>query len=221
MDTMKLLLGATVALLLGALAVSWQGMKTGVKNASSDEIARLEKQVRELRTEQDNLRMEKDIQRLRNAPDAPGTSSAEIEALKIQLAKNKLELDAIALKKAKDNEARDDEVAKAEELLLETREVGKRDPEFKRANMISQALLIGKVKEYAEDPALGGFIIFDVLMPEQVQAGTVLAIRRKTGVLGQFKVSEITPEGAVANPLPGFGTVKPAPGDELILPPQY
>ena len=58
MDTMKLLLGATVALLLGALAVSWQGMNTGVKNASPDEIARLERQIRELRAEQDKIQIE-------------------------------------------------------------------------------------------------------------------------------------------------------------------
>ena len=45
MDTMKLLLGATIALLLGALAVSWQGMTTGVKNTPPDEVARLEKQI--------------------------------------------------------------------------------------------------------------------------------------------------------------------------------
>ena len=38
MDTMKLLLGATVALLLGALAVSWQGMKQGVADTSPDEL---------------------------------------------------------------------------------------------------------------------------------------------------------------------------------------
>ena len=87
--------------------------------------------------------------------------------------------------------------------------------------MISQALLIGKVKEYVEDAALGGFVTFEVLMPEQVQTGTVVAIRRKTGILGQLKVSDVTVEGAIANPLPGFGPVKPVVGDELILPPQY
>ena len=67
MDTMKLLLGATVALLLGALAVSWQGMNNGVKNTSPDEIARLKKQVAELRKEQDNLQLEKQLQQLRAA----------------------------------------------------------------------------------------------------------------------------------------------------------
>jgi hypothetical protein len=60
-----------------------------------------------------------------------------------------------------------------------------------------------------------------VLLPEQIQAGVIVAIRRQTGILGQFKVSDITAEGAIANPLPGFGQVKPQVGDELILPPQY
>ena len=59
-------------------------------------------------------------------------------------------------------------------------------------------------------------------MPEQVQVGTVLAIRRNhTGMLGQFKVSEVTAEGAIANPLPGFGPSAPKVGDELILPPPF
>jgi len=47
MDTMKLLLGATVAVLVGALALSYQNMNVGVKNASPDEIARLKKQISE------------------------------------------------------------------------------------------------------------------------------------------------------------------------------
>jgi hypothetical protein len=217
MDTMKLLLGATIALLLGALAVSWQGMKTGVRNSPAEEIARLEKQVKELRAEQDNLRMQRDIQNLRSTaadPTAPATS-ADVEALKLQLAQNKQALeDAV-------KEARNKKVADEEELLGDQRNLEGKDPEFKRARMISQALLIGKVKEYVEDAALGGFVTFEVLMPEQVQTGTVLAIRRKTGILGQLKVSDVTVEGAIANPLPGFGPVKPAVGDELILPPQY
>jgi hypothetical protein len=217
MDTMKLLLGATIALLLGALAVSWQGMKSGVRNSPADEIARLEKQVKELRAEQDNLRMQRDIQNLRSTaadPTAPATS-ADVEALKLQLAQNKQALeDAV-------KEARNKKVADEEELLGDQRNLEGKDPEFKRARMISQALLIGKVKEYVEDAALGGFVTFEVLMPEQVQTGTVLAIRRKTGILGQLKVSDVTVEGAIANPLPGFGPVKPAVGDELILPPQY
>ena len=48
---MKLLLGATVALLLGALVMSWQGMHRGVENAPAEELDRLRKQIAELRAD--------------------------------------------------------------------------------------------------------------------------------------------------------------------------
>lgn len=218
MDTMKLLLGATIALLLGALAVSWQGMNTGVKNASPDELARIQAQIKELRAEQDKLQMQKNLQILRSEPLAP-SSNAELEAMKLQVAQNKLALDQLELQKQ--NEARDAKTADAEELLLDQRKLESKDGELRRARMISDALLMGRVKEYIEDPQYGGFITLEVIMPEQVQIGTILAIRRKTGILGQIKVSDTTSEGAIANPLPGFGEIKPIRGDELILPPQY
>ena len=220
MDTMKLLLGATIALLLGALAVSWQGMKTGVLNTPPDEFARLQKQIKELRAEQDNLKMQRDLQLLRSTPtEAPATTSAaELEAMKLQVAQNKRALEEIELQKI---EARDKKVAQDEEGLIAQRGLEGNDGELRRARMISEALLIGRIKEYVEDAQMGGFVTFDVLMPEQVQAGVVVAIRRKTGILGQLRVSEISAEGAIANPLPGFGQVKPQVGDELILPPQY
>jgi hypothetical protein len=215
MDTMKLLLGATVALLLGALAVSWQGMNTGVKNAPADELARLNKQIIEIRAEQDKLQREKQLQQLR-AEVAPVSPSADIEAMKLKLAQNELALKD--LENAKDAK-RDKKVADQEELLVDQRNLEKNDGELRRARMISDALLIGRVREYVPDG--GGFITFDVLMSEQVQIGTILAIRRKTGILGQLKVSDVTAEGAIANPMAGFGAVQPQVGDELILPPPY
>ena len=220
MDTMKLLLGATVALLLGALAVSWQGMNTGVKNTSPDEIARLKVQVAELRKEQDNLQLEKRIQQTRAAAAAaptPMSNAAEIAALKAEAEANKAALAQIEAEKAE----RDKKVAQDEEGLLSQRDLKKGDTELKRARMIAQALLIGKVKEYVDDAQAGGFITFDILMPEQVQVGTTLAIRRKTGILGLLKVSDVSAEGGIANPQAGFGPVQPQVGDELILPPQY
>lgn len=218
MDTMKLLLGATVALLLGALAVSWQGMKTGVKNTSSDEFARLEKQVKEIRAEQDKLAFEKQMLTLKNSPaSAPAPTAAEIESVKAQLEANRAAVAQLELEKAE----RDATLADSEELLLDQRKLEGGDSELRRARMISEALLIGRIREYVEDQQYGGFVTFDVLMPEQVQSGTILAIRRKTGILGQLKVSEVASDGAIANPLPGFGAIKPEVGDELILPPQY
>ncbi len=220
MDTMKLLLGATVALLLGALAVSWQGMNTGVKNTPPDEIARLKKQVSELRQEHDKLQLEKQIQQLKASAPAmptPATNAAEIEAMKAQVEANKAALAKIEEEKA----ARDAKIEQDEEGLLGQRDLEKGDAELRRARLIAEALLMGRVKEYVEDAQYGGFITFDIAMPEQVQVGTILAIRRKTGILGQLKVSEVSAEGGIANPLPGFGPVQPQVGDELILPPQY
>lgn len=220
MDTMKLLLGATIALLLGALAVSWQGMKTGVNNTPRDEVSRLEKQIKELRAEQDALKMQRDLQLLRSSTvDSPSSSATDIEAMKFQVAENKRALEELEIQKAQ--EKRDKKVDQDEEGLIEGRKLEAGDVQLRRARMISQALLIGRVKEYVEDAQYGGFVTLDVLMPDQVQAGVTLAIRRKTGLLGQLKVSEVTPEGAVASPMPGFGPAKPQVGDELILPPQY
>jgi hypothetical protein len=219
MDTMKLLLGATIALLLGALAVSWQGMKTGVRNTPPDELARLEKQIKELRAETDKFRLEKELIKLRSEP-APviGPSTAELEAIKLQVEKNKI---ALAEMDQQAKEKRDKKLEDMEEVEMAKRGLESKDSELRRARMISDALLVGRVKEFVEDPQSGAFIILEVLLPEQVQTGAILAIRRKTGILGQFKVSDVTPEGAIANPLPGFGPVEPKIGDELILPPQY
>jgi hypothetical protein len=210
---MKLLLGATVALLLGALAVSWQGMRRGVENASPDEIARLKKQVTELRQEQDKLELERQLQQLKlNAPATPEANAAQIEAVKAEVELNRAKLAQIEADKA----ARDARLAQDEEGLLSQRDLEKGDSELRRARMIGEALLIGRIREYVTE---SGFITFDILMPEQVQNGTVLALRRKTGILGQFTVSNVTPEGGIADLLPGIGRIEPKPGDELILPP--
>jgi hypothetical protein len=219
MDTMKILLGATIALLLGAVGLSWHGMREGTKEASSDEVARLKKQVEELRLEQDRLQLEKQAQQLRaSEPVAPPVSSAERDALKAELAAKDAEIARIAEEKAKAE--RDAKVNQNEEGLLGQRDLEKSDSELRRARLIGEALLMGKVKQFAGDAETGYFVIIEVLMPENVQSGSILAIRRKTGIIGQVKVSDITPEGAIANIMPGYGDFKPQPGDELILPPQ-
>ena len=217
MDTMKLLLGATIALLLGALVVSWTGMNENVRNAPADELARLKKQIKELQADRDKIDLEKQLQQLRSDP-APTASSAEVEALRLQLEQQRL---ALQEKELAERAERDAKVALEEEGMLEGRALESRDSELRRARLIADALLIGRVSEYVEDPEYGGFITFEVLMPEQVQMGALVAIRRKTGILGQLKVTDVTPEGAIASPLPGFGPVNPQVGDELILPPQF
>lgn len=221
MDTMKILLGATIALLLGALAVSWQGMNQGVKKAPADQLARINKQIQELQKQQDDLARQRKIDELRAATPATPTASsnaAQIEALKAQIKAN----EEAAARDAAAKAERDKKLQQDEEGLEATRNLEQSDKELRQARMIGEALLIARVKEYVEDAQVGGFITMSVIMPEQVQVGTVLAIRRnKTGMLGQFKVSDVAADGAIANPLPGFGPVVPQVGDELILPPPF
>jgi hypothetical protein len=222
MDTMKLLLGATVAVLLGALCWSFVGMKEGEKNAPADEIARLQKQVNELRIEQERIQLEKNLQQVRSSQpvQAPAAApSPDLDAMKAEIAAKDAALKQIEDEKNKAQ--RDADTYKDEAGFIGQRDLEKSNNELRRARLIKDALLVARVKEFAEDPTVGSFATVEILMPETVQVGTIVAIRRNTGILGQLKISDISPEGAIANPMPGFGQVKPEPGDELILPPQY
>lgn len=223
MDTIKLLLGATIALLLAAVVISWQGMVQGVRDTPADEIARLQKQVTELRLEGDRLKQERELQQLRSAApvsSAPAPlSSSERQALEDQLAAKEAALKSIEEEKAK--AVRDADTYRDEAGFVAGRELEKNDSELRRARLISDALVMARVREFVDDPQLGGFVTVEILMPENVQQGTVLAIRRKTGIIGQIRISEITSEGTIGNLLPGIAKFVPEPGDELILPPEY
>ena len=221
MDTMKLLLGTIIALLLAALVMSWNGMQQGVKNTSTEETQRLGKQIEALKAEQDRLALERQLlqQNTALAVAPPIAPPVDTGALKQQVDENSQKLAQLAEEKAKAE--RDAKVANDENLLLSGRKMEEQNTLMREARLISQALLVGKITEYIEDAQTGGFVTLQILMPEQVQQNSIVAIRRKTGILGQLKVSEVSPEGGVANPLPGFGPVQPKVGDELILPPQY
>ncbi len=218
---MKILLGATIALLIGALALSLQGMKEGVRNTSPDEIARLKQQVDELRIDKERLQLEREIQLLRNAAPQPAAAvpanTPEMDAMRAELAAAELALREIELEKAKAE--RDAEVFRDEAGEIGRRELEKADNNLRRSRLIKDALLMGRVMEYSEDAEFGDFVTVDVLMPENIRPGTILAIRRNTGILGQLRVADVSPEGAIANIMPGFGPIKPQAGDELILPP--
>ena len=182
-------------------------------------IQTLTSTIEELKKENEALRARVSAPAPMPAPAPATTASAEqVEAMRAQLAANNAALAQLELEK---QAAQDAKLAIEEEGLLGQRDLENADSELKRARMIGQALLIGRISEIVEDAQFGGFMTFDILMPEQVQIGTILAIRRKTGILGQLKVSDVTAEGGIANPLPGFGPVQAQIGDELILPPQY
>jgi len=222
MDTLKILLGATVALLLGALAVSYKNLGTPPKAAAKSEQAELLRQIEEIRLEQDRLQMEKQRMMLQQAaapvPNpvdnaaAIAAAAAEREVMQRQIAE---------LQKEKEKAERDAEVADREAAFVGGKMLEGRDQEARRARMIRDSLVIGRIKEWVEDPQLGGFATVEVIMPDNVQPGTVLCIRRNTGILGRLRVGEMSIEGAIANPLGTFPEARPQAGDELILEPPF
>lgn len=218
MDTLKILLGATVALLLGALAVSYKNINAPAKTAGKTEQAEILRQIEQLRLEQDRLQIEKQRMMIQEAAAqappaaAPAAAPAEIAAMQEQIA---------ALQKEKEKAERDAETADREAAFVGGKMLEGRDQEARRARMIRDSLVIARIKEWVEDPQFGGFATIEVIMPDNVQPGTVLCIRRNTGILGRLRVGEISIEGAIANPLGTFPEARPQAGDELILEPPY
>lgn len=215
MNTMTILLGATFALLLAAVVLSFQGMKDGVSSAPQSELARIQGQIDQLRKEQDKLQYEKQIQQLRASPAPEATA---VDEMKEELAAKDAEIAALAAEKELAEKKAD--TYRDEAGLIGQRELEKGDNELRRARLIRDALLIGRVQQYMDDPDAGGFVVIEVVLPEHVQVGTILGIRRNTGILGKVKITNVEPEGAIGSPMPGFGPVEPQVGDELIIPPQ-
>lgn len=216
MDTLKILLGATMALLIGALLVFANRMQRGVEETSPQEMAVMRQQLFEMQQELERVKLEKQRQTLRNAVETPassdlvtrGEAQETVEDLQVRLTQLEAEAEMAKAEAA---------VAESEASFLTERYTQDRSKQQRRARVINDALLIATIKEWVDDPTYGGFAILNVDRPENVQAGTILAIRRKGGVLGTLKVGEVTFEGAVANPVTPFNEVKPEPGDELIL----
>jgi hypothetical protein len=220
MDTLKILLGATVALLLGALGVSLYNQKGSSPSAESLETAQLKREIEELRLQQDRLEFERQRIALQQAnAQAPAivapvaaTPAADVAAMQEQIAQ---------LQADKEKAERDAETFEKEAVLIGGRAIESRDKEARRARLISQALLIARVKEWVESPEAGTFATLEVVMPENVQPGTILCLRRNTGILGRLRVDDVSIEGAIANPLTPFTETRPQVGDELILEPPF
>lgn len=222
MDTLKILLGATVALLLGALAVSYKNLGTPPKPAVASEQQEILRQIEEIRLEQDRLQMEKQrmmLQQVAAAAPAPAPDATAIAAAAAEREAMQRQIDE--LQKEKEKAERDAEVADREAAFVGGKMLEGRDQEARRARMIRDSLVIGRIKEWVEDPQFGGFATVEVIMPDNVQPGTVLCIRRNTGILGRLRVGEMSIEGAIANPVGTFPEARPQAGDELILEPPF
>jgi len=224
MDTMKLLLGATIALLFTALVLSWTQSRQRIANTPQDELQRLSQQIAELRLEQERFQLERELRQNRTQQPMTGgmpyqqPSDPGVEAMKAELAAKEAALRA--LEEEKSRAERDAEVYKEEAGLIGQRDVERGDGELRRARMIRDALLVARIKEFSEDE-FGGFCSIELLMPDNLQSGEILAIRRNTGILGHVRLTTIEGMEAIATPMPGFGPVDPQPGDELIIPPPF
>ncbi len=116
--------------------------------------------------------------------------------------------------------------AEAEQGLISKEMIESNEKHKARASTVKAAWLQAKVVKWVDkqpDQPAGGFAIIELHKP--LEPGTVLAIRRQTGIYGQLQVDFLYPEKNKASANPVRGTfpdgVNPVikPGDELILPP--
>lgn len=212
MDTLKIMLGATIALLLVAVGVSYKGMNQQVRNAPEEEIRDLRRQLLEMEQESERLKLERERRILREAAAEPQPTDVVTREDAAVFAERLAQLER-ETEQAKEEA---DRAKKETDFLLDKRNENKSKDE-RRVRVINEAMLIATVREWVEDPQFGGFAVLSVESEDNVQSGTVLAIRRNGGILGKLKVTEVSIDGAVANPVTAFGEVKPQPGDELIL----
>lgn len=216
MDTLKILLGATMALLVGALAVSLKRMNVEVDHAPQEEVEELKRQMFQIREQRERLEIERERKLLREATEQPSASDV---VTRQEVQEKAAEMQArIDLLEREAEEAKEDAMrAEAEAGLLTQRHAEDHDKTARRIRVINEAMQIATIIEWVQDPEFGGFAVLRIERPESVQPGSVLAIRRNGGILGKLRVGEITAEGAVGNPITAFGEVQPKPGDELIL----
>ena len=212
MDTLKIMLGATIALLLVAVGVSYKSAKQEVRNAPEEELRDMRRQLLEMEQESQRLKLERERRILREAAAEPKPTDAVTREDAAVFAERLAQLE----RETEEAKAQAERAEKETDFLLDKRNENK-SRDDRRVRVINEAMLIATVREWVEDPQFGGFATLSIASPDNVQSGTVLAIRRNGGILGKLQVSEVGIDGAVANPVTAFGEVKPQPGDELIL----
>ncbi len=218
---MKLLLGTIIALLLAAVMMSWYGMNQKMSRISNEEASALREQIASIKAEQQRQYLERQYVKSGATTVAPSIEeNMQLEEAKREMEAAKAKL--AAMEEERERSARDAELAKEEDAFIEGRELENQNTRLREERLIAQALLVAKVTEFVRDEELGNIITLEILMPEQVDYDTVLAVRRnRTGILGQIRVTGIEGNTATAIPMPGSAQANLNPGDELILPPRF
>ena len=204
MDTIKILLSLTVALLLGALAMSWKGFQQDQKETPPSELAEVQREIEQIRVERERLKLERE--RLLMG-DLAGRAAAVPDPIPVPMVPD---------------------AAVPPMAVIPEPSFGAPPPANPppaalaggddRAKKIAAAPVVAKITEWVEDPQLGAFATIEVKDPT-LRAGVTICVRRNSGILGRLKVAEVTPEGGIANAMGQFPGVKPQAGDDLILEP--
>ena len=231
MNMITVLLGATGLLLVVAVAMAF-----GTMNSQTDkpEVARLKAEIAALQAQEQQLAapapgalLPPHPTPLALAPFAVPPNNDDVPLIGDETAIAKLEQEIrdadqkfaeLALKT--EGVELENKVLKQEQDLISNPTIKADRKNRARASTIKAALLQARVVQWAED----GFAVIDVHR-DDLQVGTILAIRRQTGILGQLVVDKLYPEAgqAIANPVKGTfptgGEPDVQPGDDLIIPP--
>ena len=208
MDTIKILLSLTVALLLGALAMSWKGFQQDQKETPKSELAEVQREIEQIRVERERLKLERE--RLLMG-DLAGRAAAVPDPVPVP---NYTEVPPLAVIPEPSYDAPPAALPPPPANPPPAVLAGGDD----RAKKIAAAAVVAKITEWVEDPQLGSFATIEVKDPA-LRVGVTICVRRNSGILGRLKVAEVTPEGGIANAMGQFPGVKPKVGDELILEP--
>ncbi len=211
MNITQILLGATAAMLLAALVLSFSAMKDGEK----EDVRRMS--AKELIDE--NARLQAEVDRLRGGRPMSAPEPAQLPD-SMSIAKLK-ELEEINQRLQAEKEAAEkkQEQAEAETLAMNQRSSGQLKKEAYRAKLIGQALVMAQVKEVVLENDQVQFVVIDVKQTT-LSMGQRLAIRRNNGIVGEVVVSRMDAEASFADPLPNVaGKIDIVEGDELIIAP--
>lgn len=228
---MKILVAATFGLMLALLVLLYQGKNDGSSEAD----------IRELHELNQRLILQEQVSRaviprqpsqstpVEISPPTPsGPSPAELEAQQNMLAaleEKMAKLDGIEETNRKLIEEKEEAEQKAETYkdeagFIAQRQLETNDMNQRRARQISQALLIGQVESFEKE---WNIVVFRSTLPDSIQEGSELGIRKNNGLKGRVRVSRIENGSYVANAITGsfFGDVNIEVGDELIIPPPF
>jgi hypothetical protein len=239
MNTVRILICATFALLIAALVHSYSTKGGGEKSLSDLKLelekVRLENTIRDERAAGNSQQNPEtpSINPVLTAPVSPPVDFvnpltpvnpevfSQPGSTDAALAENaKLKAENAKLKKKQALQESENNMLQVEAGVIQNELQIRNKPEEERAAMIAQALVMARVSDY--DPE-SGIIVLDLKLPQNLVTGQILGIRRGSagGIIGRIKLGNIASnEVGFADPIPESffdGPVDVKIGDEIIV----